>query len=236
MNEMPPDITPQNLIHSHGLLFPNDTDVLIPRTRQALRQNTYELREFQAVQALVNSDDIVLEIGAGIGFMSTVVAKICKAKSVEAYEANPGLIPYIHKTHQINEVTNVTVHNAVLAENQGEPVDFHVRRNLLASSLDPMQGDSDGGVLSVEKVPVHNINTVLKTLKPTVLICDIEGAEADLLPVADLTGIRCAIVELHPQWIGQKGVQAVFDTMHRAGLTYFPKRSNKKVVTFRADW
>lgn len=45
-----------------------------------------------------------------------------------------------------------------------------------------------------------------------------------------------AVIELHPRWIGQSGVQAVFDTMHRAGLTYFPKASEGKVVTFRRGW
>jgi hypothetical protein len=31
-------------------------------------------------------------------------------------------------------------------------------------------------------------------------------------------------------------VQAVFDAFAKAGLTFFPRRSNKKVVTFRRDW
>jgi len=44
-----------------------------------------------------------------------------------------------------------------------------------------------------------------------------------------------AVVELHPQWIGQSGVQAVFDAMHKAGLTYFPRLSQSKVVTFKKD-
>lgn len=99
-----------------------------------------------------------------------------------------------------------------------------------------MQGKNDGGVVTVEKVPVQDVNAILKDLKPTVLICDVEGAEADLLPAADLNCIRCTIVELDPQWAGQSGVQGVFDTMHRAGLTYFPRRSNKKLVTFRKGW
>ena len=50
------------------------------------------------------------------------------------------------------------------------------------------------------------------------------------------SSLRVAIIELHPQWIGQSGVQAVFDAMSKAGLTYFPKASESKVVTFRKDW
>ena len=30
--------------------------------------------------------------------------------------------------------------------------------------------------------------------------------------------------------------QSILDAMHRAGLTYFPKASEAKVVTFRKGW
>ena len=224
-------------IRSRGLLFPDDPAVLSPKLRRMLRAKTYELKEFEAIRALVGPDDTVLELGAGIGFMSTVAARRCGARRVVSYEANPALIPYIRAVHQANGVSDrAEVRNALLAGRKGKPVDFHIRKNLLASSLDAMQGDSDGGVIATEKVEVHGINTVLKELSPSVLICDIEGAEADLLPRADLSGLRLAIVELHPQWIGQTGVQAVFDAMHKGGLSYFPKRSNAKVVAFRKGW
>ena len=71
---------------------------------------------------------------------------------------------------------------------------------------------------------------------PTVLVCDIEGAEADLFDKATLSGIRLAIIEVHPQWIGETGVRAVFDAMHRNGLTYFPKASVAKVLVFKKDF
>lgn len=237
--ETAPETGPKtpDIIRSHGLAFPNDPAVLSPRIRRALRQNAYEKKEFEAISAIVRPRDTVMELGAGIGFMSTVAARLCKVRAVTAYEANPALIPYIRAVHAANGVADrVTVRNALLAGEAGDPVDFYVRKNLLASSMEPMQGDRDGGVISTASVPVEDINAALSDIAPSILICDIEGAEADLLPRADLSGLRAAIVELHPQWIGQSGVQAVFDSMHRAGLTYFPKRSNAKVVTFRKGW
>ncbi len=226
-----------DIIRSHGLAFPNDATVLSPRIRRALRQNAYEKKEFEAISAIVRPRDVVMELGAGIGFMSTVAARLCKARAVTAYEANPALIPYIRAVHAANGVGDrVRLRNALLAGKAGAPVDFYIRKNLLASSMEPLQGGRDGGVVATAQVAVEDINVALKDIAPTVLICDIEGAEAELLARADLSGLRAAIVELHPQWIGQAGVQAVFDTMHRAGLTYFPKRSNAKVVTFRKGW
>ena len=77
---------------------------------------------------------------------------------------------------------------------------------------------------------------MLEEVRPEVLICDIEGGEAELLPAGDWSSLRAAVIELHPQWIGQSGVQAVFDAMQGAGLSYFPRASHGKVVTFRRGW
>ncbi len=44
------------------------------------------------------------------------------------------------------------------------------------------------------------------------------------------------MIELHPQWIGATGVRDVFDAMHRAGLTYYPRWSYRKVIVFRREW
>ncbi|MFV2002446.1 MAG: FkbM family methyltransferase [Paracoccaceae bacterium] len=236
MNDMAGNPVVENFVSCHGIRFPDDPGVISRRIRRALRTEGYENREYEAVRALVGPDDVVLELGAGIGFMSSVAARLCRAREVQTFEANPALISYIRSVHDLNDIKNVTVTNALLGPRARKPVDFHVRKNLLASSMSPLLGDRDGGVVSVEKVRVLGVNTVLKKLKPTVLICDIEGGEASLLPAADLSCLNIAIVELHPQWIGQAGVGAVFEAMRAAGLTYFPKRSNKKVVTFRKGW
>lgn len=224
----------KTFIRSRGMKIPKHPEITKGRVRGALREGTYENKECEAVLRMVQPGDTVLELGGGIGYMSTLIACKKDVKAVHTYEANPGLIPYIHSVHELNGVTNVTVHNALLAPEAGEPVDFFIRKNFLASSMDR---DSDPDTVeSVEKIEQHDINKVLKDLKPEVLVCDIEGAEAHLLPAADLSCLRVAIIELHPQWIGQDGVQAVFDTFQKAGLTYWPKASHAKVVVFRKGW
>jgi len=222
-------------IKSRGLRFPNDIRVISPKRRGKLRRGEYEQREAQAVRANVRPDDVVIELGAGMGYMSSLMARNLRAKSVHAYEANPKMIPYINAVYAENGITNATVTNALLGAQAGE-ADFYVRSNFVASSLEENPKGMNSEVIAVEKVEVLSMQAVFDDIKPTVLVCDIEGAEADILPIADLSCLRCAIVELHPQWIGQSGVQAVFDAMHRAGLTYFPRTSDKKVVTFRKAW
>ncbi|WP_137700225.1 FkbM family methyltransferase [Marimonas lutisalis] len=225
----------QAVIMSRGLKFPKHPAVNRPRIRKALRQNTYEGLEADAVMKIAREGDTVIELGAGIGYISTLIAAKKPVKEIHSFEANPHLIDYIRSAHAANNVTNVTVHNAILAPQTSAPVDFYVRQNLLASSLDK-DATNTAAITSVEKVEVRDINETFATLQPDVLVCDIEGAEADILPALNYDGLRAAVLELHPQWIGAPGVRAVFEAMHRAGLTYFPRWSHRKVVVFRREW
>lgn len=112
---------------------------------------------------------------------------------------------------------------------------FYVRRNFLASSLAPLEGDTPETVTPTP-VPVRNGSAEIARLKPSVLICDIEGAELDLLPQLDLTGLRAVLIELHPQWIGRDGIRKVFAALDRHDLVFFPRWSDGKVAVFRRDW
>lgn len=222
-------------IRSRGIRMPLDEAVLRPRTRRALRANAYEGLEADAVMKIAREGDRIIELGAGIGYISTLVAARRPVAEIHAFEANPKLIDYIRAAHAMNDVTNVTVHNALLAPRKGKPRKFYVRRNFLASSLSPETGPPEG-VLSVEEIEVRGLNATFDAIRPDVLICDIEGAEAELLPALRYDGLRAAVIELHPQWIGAQGVRAVFEAMHGAGLAYYPRWSTRKVVVFRREW
>ncbi|MQQ07462.1 FkbM family methyltransferase [Epibacterium sp. SM1979] len=213
--------------------FPLDKSILPPRVRASLRNDGYEQKEATAVEKLVKRGDVVMELGGGIGFMSTLVATKTRAKSVHAFEANPQLIPYIREVHALNKAAKAQVTHAVLGSEEGEAT-FYVRPNFLASSLSPMEDDTDE--VTQVQVPALDVNKVIADLKPTVLICDIEGAEVDLLPKMDLSALRAVVIETHPQWIGKSGIQTVFRTLDAAGLVFFPRWSHGKVAVFRSDW
>ena len=220
---------------SRGLRIPFDPALIDQKKRRALRRGDYERREVEAVKALVRPEDVVLELGGGLGYMSTFMAANRKVGKIHTYEANPALVPYIKQLHAENGVKNVTIHNALLGARKGK-ASFYIRENFLASSLEETPKGEKSPVTRIEKIEVENAKAAVKAIKPTFLVCDIEGAEADILPLPDFSGLRGAVIELHPQWIGEAGVRAVFDAMHRAGLTFFPRVSNKKVVAFLRDW
>ena len=86
------------------------------------------------------------------------------------------------------------------------------------------------------QIDVLDAEKVFADLTPTVLICDIEGAEVDLIPALPLNNLRAAIIELHPQWIGPAGVNKVFSAFMQAGMAYYHRGSQNKVVAFRREW
>ena len=215
-------------ITSHGVTFPTDLPPMLHKTRRLLEEDGYEDKETAAALRVVHKGDRVVELGAGMGYMSSVVAKNCAPSEVHAFEANPALIPCIRRVHSENDITCVNVHHALLGAEAGTAT-FYVRREFVASSMLP---DPAGDVIATHEVPVRPARDTVAALRPDVLICDIEGAEEMVLPLLDLSGLRAAIVELHPQYIGLRGVQKVFDAMNGGGLVYNPRRSNAKVVTF----
>lgn len=221
----------KDFITSRGMKFPKTKPFITGQVRGALRTGRYEAKETEAVLKVVREGDTVIELGAGIGYMSTLLATKRNA-TVHAFEANPALIPYIHSVHEANGISSATVTNAILGARKGK-ASFFVRKNFIASSLSEIEGSE---VIATEEIEVLNAKSVFADLKPTVLVCDIEGAEADLIPAMDLSGLRAAVIELHPQWIGPEGVNAVFSAMIAAGLAYYARASNAKVVAFRRTW
>ncbi|CAN0002947.1 unnamed protein product, partial [Chrysoparadoxa australica] len=102
-------------LHSRGLKIPKHPQITRGRMRGALKQGIYERKECDAVMRVVREGDRVLELGGGIGYMSTLLSVKKKVARVVSYEANPALIPYIRSVHAANDVTNVDLRNALLA-------------------------------------------------------------------------------------------------------------------------
>ena len=222
----------QGFLRSRGMRFPRDPQIIRGKVRRLLRQDAYEAKETEAALRVVREGDVVVELGGGIGYMSTLVALRRNVKAVHVFEANPHLIPYIEAVHAANGVTTAHVTNAILGPSAGH-ADFYLREPMLGSSLQKLEGEVDAPSVRVE---VLEATATFNALGASVLICDIEGAEVDLLPRLDLSGLRAAIVETHPQWIGPEGVNAVFRVFMDAGLAYYHRGSHGKVLAFRKDW
>ncbi len=107
------------LVHPAGVTLPfdgpSDAAPIIPEIRSEIRSGTYCADLVRLLPAAVVPGDRVLVIGAGLGVVSTMVARDEGVDRVIAVEANTALIPYLNRVHDLNGVSEIETINAVLA-------------------------------------------------------------------------------------------------------------------------
>ncbi|WP_420013755.1 FkbM family methyltransferase [Tateyamaria sp.] len=220
-------IDPTGYIKSRGLKFPKDGTYLTGKVRGLLRENGYERDLTAAALKATRAGDTDLDLGCGLGFVAGMLAKRRDVAAIHGYDGNATLLTYAEAMLATNGIDGVTLNHAVLGKRKST-VPFYVRAPFAASSLTPIEGEE----ATETAVEMLNMKTTLTALKPTVIICDIEGGEADLLDGADLKGVRQVVVKLHPAHIGHEGMLKVFDATAKAGLAYDPRLSAGRIVGF----
>jgi FkbM family methyltransferase len=215
------------VIETNGVKVPFVSGIITPAIEKPMRNNRYEGGECNALRELLEPGDRVLELGAGVGLLSTVAATV-EGVEVVAVEANPDLIPLIRETHRLNGVESVTLLNGVVAPRAGDPLDFYLRADFWASSMEP---DSRPFVRSV-KVPSLGIGDLIAEHDPTVIVCDIEGGELGLFDRVDLSNVRLVVMEFHPKVYGRRRVDALHELFARRGLDVMPVEKPTSVRRF----
>lgn len=212
-----------------GVIIPEDERVLTSPIRAAMLAGQFEAEESAQIPHIVRGGDRVLEIGAGIGFISTLLAREPRVSAVVAVEANPHLLDYMGRLHASNHVAKVRRLNAVLTNATAETATFYLRRDFWMGSL---SAEPNAFVATVE-VPTMNLDALLRDEAISLIVCDVEGAEADLFEHADLSGVDRIFVETHDHVTGLSGVRRLFETMQAQGFVYDPRHSTGSVVLFQ---
>lgn len=195
---------------------------------KGLWRGDYEGPEILALSGLMRPGDRVLELGAGMGVVSGVLAKQMPESRFTSYEANPALVPVINDLHRRNGITNVELRSAIVAPVAGgETRQFRLHQHFTESSL--VAETADAGVV---EVPVHDPLNVMAELRPDVLLCDIEGGEAELIPALPMAGLRAVVIELHPHILSRLQMKRIFEAFLNAGLVPVVERSTATVVAF----
>jgi FkbM family methyltransferase len=196
----------------HGVELRLDHRWASSEIRNSIYIGSYERAEIDVLRRTLKPGDEYMEVGGGIGVVAVAASKIVGASHVHVYEANPVLAgETIPETARLNGLELDAI-NAVLGQGTGKR-DFYVGPDFWASSLDP-----DPSSMAVE-VTQLDLASEFETRKPTYLMVDIEGGEAELLGEARLPGtLRAACIEMHPHRIGADAVNAVIANFVRQGL------------------
>ena len=97
------DYTPDAFLQAAGVVIPFDPQVITPAICQAIIEGRFEAEEASQIPRIVRPGDRVLEIGAGIGFISTLLSRQRRVSRVIAVEANPHLIDYMTRLHALQQ-------------------------------------------------------------------------------------------------------------------------------------
>jgi len=183
-----------SLSHPSGVSLPfddpSDADLIIPEIRSAICDGAYSADMIRLLPDVVRAGDRVLVIGAGLGVVSTLVAKTEGVARVIAVEANTALIPYLNRVHDLNGVSEVETINAVLAEGKKGRVPFFARRDLRTSSLLL----HDRLWQQAMMVPFMDLDLILTEERINLIVCEIPTASAQLLARADLGSVEQILV------------------------------------------
>lgn len=186
-----------------------------PPVERTVSRGLYEQDELRLVGQLLSPSDIVLEIGAGLGLVSTYCAKQLGSSRVFAYEANPDLETCIRETYSLNQVQPALEMCAVGAH--PGMVTLYRDRHLWASSL----LRPSGRVRPIE-VPAKALSEIVGLVRPTLLIVDVEGAEGGLFDHARLPTVTRIVLELHERVIGAASARRVRSTLAAMGFEELP--------------
>lgn len=156
-------------------------------------------------------------------FKQADCAKRTGSGKVFTYEANPELMPLIRETHARNGGAP-TVTNAMLARGEGER-EFRLEDDFWASSA-----HRDGGrAITVKQL---DLDSELARVRPSFMIVDIEGGEAEFFAGADLSTDRKICVETHPDVLGDRVLSEMFAGLVAKGFALDFSLIRKNVFFF----
>jgi len=215
------------MINLNGVHIETDFPCISDYMKERITEGRYEVGETKTIPQMVQKGESVLEIGGGIGYLSSLVFKTGNCRDLVVIEAHPELIPVIHANHSINGVSALVIHGIPGPIDSHADCDFYMSEDFWESSTVSSGGESIKSI----KVPCIDIQKVIMQKKITFLICDIEGDEQHLFSWLNLSGIRAVVVEVHSEKIGKEGVEKVEKMIVQQG--FVPSNSwGQKLLCF----
>ena len=178
---------------------------------------TSEPEEQAFVAAHLRRGDVFYDIGANVGFYSTIAARLVGPEGhVYAFEPHPASAAQAARNAALNDFANVTVVQAAVSDREGR-----MTLSLSAHSATHKLGDAPG--LEVDVLGLDRWAREAAARPPSLVMIDAEGAELEVLHgmrglLADRRPVICC--EVH--WLGERFLDYCTDALAPLGYELSP--------------
>jgi len=184
--------------------------------KQLILDGMREKRATEIMRRFIQPDDIILELGANIGYYVLLEATVLSDKGyIYAVEPYPENVELLSENVALNNVKNVEIYNMAVSNTKGT-AKLYVGKACNLHSLINSSGDPSAEYIEVE---TDTIDHFLKGKKPvSFLRMDIEGYEATVIDGMQETlkspGLKRMFIEIHPHRISVDKMQHLLRKLH----------------------
>jgi len=183
----------------------------------------YGKREFFGTDLLydiVKEDDIVLDIGANIGYFVLIESQLVGPKG-KVYAVEPSHINFerLQENIELNQCQNINCYNLAMGDKNGKAKMFISNRSNWSRLIEIEVPDKINQVIEVDQ---QKVDTFLEDKeKPTFIRMDVEGYEAAILKgmteTLKLENLS-VFLELHPTILKPHDIISIFEIFKNNGF------------------
>lgn len=204
---------------SHTVLIDDKPVVFLVSTRrEAIRvvNAVGEQAHIESVTRFLRDGDVFWDIGANIGMFTCAAAALHPGAQVHAFEPEPRTAARVRENIARNKLPNASVHEVALSDSEGS-FEFIVAGELGSGTNSLVKGhanspESKQSTVTVRVCTPADYARERSLAPPTVVKCDVEGAEAGvirgLMPWIQQRTIRRLDVEFHISTLESQGESA----------------------------
>ncbi len=188
--------------------------------KQLILDGIREKKSTEIMQQFIQADDIILELGANIGYYVAIESGRLSDKGY-IYAVEPGHenIRLLKRNVALNDIKNIETYNIALSDKRGT-AKLYTGKACNLHSLINGSGDFDGKYVEVE---TDTVDSFLKDKKPVSFIrMDIEGYEAVIVEGMRDTlrspFLKKLFIEIHPHRIEISKIQSLLRILKNNGF------------------
>lgn len=180
----------------------------------------------------LNDSDVMIDVGANAGFYTLHLAKTYKNANIISIEADPETSSILEKNCNLNNLSNVTIHNLAIADREGELTLYQSASHSGIHSIFEPANSQDTSSVKIKSTTLDNL--IHGSFNKVAWIkIDVEGAELSVLRGSSKTLkiTNKIFVEVHEHILKQNNETSkeIIDILKNAGfkIKLFPEFWNK---------